>query len=292
MHGSPRAIGRYAVLASLIVLGGLLGGCASRSVRSPVIDRVGIQVDLVRQVQGWTTQPRGYEHPSIISVQRLIHILNAVEVETRGKGEGFIREPAFHPDVVERTAQAMSEALSEASPDQEIAVQIVRKEMRFGVLHRKFLNSFLAYVDEGHLYLILRRVHWPIPDTAGSQKNEGLPKPRRDYSPMKFRVVAGEHLYYAAPQTLEIDWRNPVFQTAYRLPGSTQGEKRRREVIDRLPIPQAERNAASGAGNTISLDELSPDQLRALADLEEDRRQGRITESAYQRARRQLLRQR
>ena len=290
MHESPRAIGRYAVLASLIMIGSLLGGCASRSVRSPIIDRVGVQVDLVRQVKGWTTQPRGYEHPGIISVQRLIHILDAVEVETRGKGDGFIREPAFHPDIVEKTAQAMSEALAEADPDQEIGVQIVRKQMRLGILHRKFLTNFLAYIDEGHLYLILRRVNWPMPDKAGTKK-EVLPKPRRDYRPMNFRVVAGEHLYYAGPQTLEIDWRNPVFQAAYRLPGSTEGVKRRREVIDRSPIPQAEQDAASTQGGGTSIDDLSPDQLRALADLEEDRRQGRITESTYQRARRQILRQ-
>jgi len=290
MHESPRAISRYAVLASLIILGSLLGGCASRSVRSPIIDRVGVQVDLVRQVKGWTTQPRGYEHPGIISVQRLIHILDAVEVETRGKADGFIREPAFHPDIVEKTAQAMSEALAEADPDQKIGVQIVRKEMRLGILHRKFLTNFLAYIDEGHLYLVLRRVNWLMPDKAGTKK-EVLPKPRRDYRPMNFRVVAGEHLYYAGPQTLEIDWRNPVFQAAYRLPGSTEGAKRRREVIDRSPIPQAEQDAASTRGGGTSIDDLSPDQLRALADLEEDRRQGRITESTYQRARRQILRQ-
>jgi len=42
----------------------------------------------------------------------------------------------------------------------------------------------------------------------------------------------------------------------------------------------------------VGLDRLPPEQLRALADLEEDRREGRITETAYQRERRQLLRKR
>jgi hypothetical protein len=46
------------------------------------------------------------------------------------------------------------------------------------------------------------------------------------------------------------------------------------------------------AGGATEFDDLSPEQLRALADLEEDRRQGRITEPAYQRARRELLRKR
>lgn len=289
MHESPRAIGRFAVLASLILLGSLLGGCVTRSVRTPIIDRVGIQVALVRQVKGFTTQPRGYEHPSIISVERMAHILNAIEVETSGKGVGTVRQPAFHPEIVERTARAVAEALAEAGPDQDIAVQVVRKEMRLGIFNKKYLTSFLAYVKEGYLYLLLRRVDWLVPQ---SDLDGSLPKPRRDYSPMQFRVVAGEHLFYAGPQALEIDWQNPVFRAAYRLPGSTRGMTRRREIIDRSPIPQDEQNAATDRENSVAIDELTPDQLRALADLEEDRREGRITELAYQRAKRQLLRPR
>ncbi len=107
---------------------------------------------------------------------------------------------------------------------------------------------------------------------------------------MKFRVVSGEHLFYAGPQILEIAWRNPVFRQPYRLPGSTEGGKRRREVLVQAPIPKDERDAASAG--SAALDTLSPEQLRALADLEEDRREGRITENAYQRSKRQLLRRR
>jgi len=293
----PTRTGRFAALASssrLIGLVGwvaliaLVGGCATRSVRSPIIDRMGVQVDLVRQVKGFTTQPLGYDHPTIISVVRMAHILNAVEIETREKGKGAIRQPAFHPEIVEETAKAISEALAEAGPDQEVGVKIIRKEIRFGVFHKKYLTSFLVHVSEDHLYLSLHRIEWFV-----SRRNEdSLPEPRRDTHPMDFRVVSGEHLYYAGPQALEIDWQNPVFQTAYRLPGSSRGEKRRREVIDESPVPRSEREETSNRENRVAIDELSPDQLRALADLEDDRREGRITETAYQRAKRQLLRQR
>jgi hypothetical protein len=289
MSEIPRAIGRFAILTSLILLAGSLGGCVTRSVRSPVINRIGVQADLVRQVKGFTTLSRGYEHPMIVSVERLAHILNAVEVETKGKGASTLRQPAFHPDIVLRTAEAMAEAMAEAGPDQEVAVQVVRKEMKLGVFNQKYLTSFLAYAKDGYLYLLMRRVDWLIPQT---DIDGSLPKPRRDYSPMNFRVVAGEYLFYAGPQTLEIDWQNPVFKVAYRLPGSTDGATRRREVIERSAIPKDEQEAISGGEDSIGIDELSPKQLRALADLEEDRDQGRITEVAYQRARRQLLRRR
>jgi len=289
MHETPRAIGRIAILTSLILLGSSLGGCLTRSVRTPVVNRIGVQTHLVREVRGFTTRSRGYEQPMLISAERLIHILNAIEVENKGKGSGTVRQPAFHPDIVERTAQAFSETLAEAGPDEDVAVQIVHKESQLGIFNKKYLTSFLAYAKDGYLYLLLKRVDWLIPQT---DIDGSLPKPRRDYSPMKFRVVAGEHLYYAGPQTLEIDWQSPVFQVAYRLPGSSQGTKRRREVLERSALPRDEHDEATGGGTSVSIDELSPDQLRALADLEEDRNQGRITEIAYQRARRQLLRRR
>ena len=259
-------------------------------VRSPIIHRTGIQVDLVREVRGFTTRPRNFEHPAIISVERLKNILNAVEVETgvgKKKGGSVVRQPAFHPEIVEMTARAVAEAFAEAGPDQEIGVQAIRKEMRLGVFHRKTLTSFLAYMKDGYLYLVLRRIDWPIPK---KDEDDRLPEPRRDDRPMDFRVVSGEHLYYAGPQSLEIDWQDPVFRKPYRLPGTTRGSKRRRVILEQAPLPKSEREA--GAGERIDIGDLSPEQLRALADLEEDRRQGRITEAAYQRAKRQLLRKR
>ena len=274
------------------ILGSVLGGCATRAVRKPIINRMDVKVDLVRQVKGFTTQPRAFEHPAIISVERLQNILNAVEVETSANsrgGTGVIRQPAFHPAIVEATATAMSEAFAEANPDQEIGVKAIRKEMQLGVFHRKYLTSFLAYLKDGYLYLLLNRVDWPIPQKA---EDDPLPEPRRGYSPMKFRVIAGEHLYYAGPQTLEIEWQSPVFRKPYHLPGTTGGSKRRRSIIEQSPIPREEREAASRDADEVGIEALSPEQLRALADLEEDRREGRITEATYQRAKRQLLRKR
>ena len=264
-------------------------GCATRMVRKPLIDRTGIQVDLVREVSGFTTQPQGFEHPAVISSSRLEHILNAVEVETRGSGAAMTRQPAFHPGIVERTAEAMADALGKAGTDQEIGVQVVRKESKLGLFNRKFLTSFLAHVDDGHLYLYLQRIEWPIPQKDAKRK---LPKPRRGYNPMDFRVIGGEHLYYFGPHTLEIDWQNPVFQTAYQLPGSTDGQTRRREVLERAPIPKDELEAEGTSGALLSVDEMTAEQLRALAQLGEDRGEGRITEAEYQRSKRQLLRRR
>jgi hypothetical protein len=177
--------------------------------------------------------------------------------------------------------------LRQAGPDQEIGLQAIRKERSLGIFHTKYLTTLLAWVKSGSLYLQLHRSEWPIPQ---AKETKPQPEPLRDTRPMDFRVVSGEFLYFAGPQTLEIDWNNDVFRTAYRLPGSTGGEKRRREVLLQSPIPQAERKTKDVEG--VGVDSLTPEQLRALADLEEDRATGRITEQAYQRARRELLRPR
>lgn len=261
----------------------------NRTVRSPLINRFGIKVVLVREVDGFTTQPRGFTHPSIISIPRLSHILGAIEIETPSEAGGALREPAFRPEIIERTATALAEAFEQASPDQEIAVQVIRREMIYGVFNEKYLTSFLTYIEDGHLYLVLRRVEWLI---AKNLDQDRLPKPRRDYRPMEFRVVSGDPLFYAGPQTLEIAWRDPAFTAEFRLPGTTKGSKRRREILLEAPIPKSERNAANASEGSLGIEELSPEQLRALADLEDDREQGRITETAYQRAKRQLLRRR
>jgi hypothetical protein len=282
---------RHVLLLPLLLVSTLaLPGCATRMVGERLIYSTGLEVDLIHEVKGFETQPRDYEHPAIISKTRMLNILNAVEVETRKEGEaGVIRQPAFHPEIVERTAVALVEAFAAADPNQEIGLKVVRKERRLGVFHTKYLTSFLAYIDDGYLYLLLDRIDWRIPQ---ADESKDLPDPVRGRAHMDFRVVSGQHLFYAGPQALEIAWQDPVFREAYRLPGSTDGERRRREILEESPVPRDEQEAAMGTEGTLDVDQLSADQLRALADLEDDRRAGRITETAYQRAKRELLRKR
>lgn len=271
----------------LIAAAALASGCASSPRRHSIIDRTGMQVDLVRYVRGFRTEPQGFQHPAIISKERLVHVLGAIEIETQVKKGTTIRQPGFHPEMLEPIAGALSEGLRQAGPDQEVGIQAVRKEAKLGIFHTKYLTTLLAWVKDDSLYIQLHRSEWPIPQ---AKEDKRLPEPERDTRPMDFRVVSGEPLYFAGPQTLEIDWKNDVFRTAFHLPGTTGGERRRREVLLESPIPATERR--TGGDGEVGLDRLSPDQLRALADLEEDRRAGRITEQAYQKARRELLRER
>lgn len=277
-----------AILLLAVLLGGLLGGCAARPRRHRIMDQRVIKVDLVREVKGFRTLPKGYEHPAIISAERAKHVLGAIDIETRdGKAGGVIRQPAIHPDILQPAAEALSKAFAEVGPDEEVGLMAIRKEKRLGILHKKYLTTFLAYMQDGQLYLLLRRVDWEIPR---SKEQDPQPRPSRGRQPMDFRVVSGDHIFYVGTQALEIDWQNRVFRQPYKLPGATGGGKQRREILAESPVTESERNQLDKGG--VGLDDLTPDQLRALADLEDDRRSGRITEAAYQRARRQLLRNR
>lgn len=287
MPSKSRSARALLVLLIGLLLGISLAGCATRTVRHSVIKRHAIQVDLVRQVQGFTVEKQGHEHPAIISTQRLSNILAAIEVETPAPGEGVIRQPAFAPEMIEKTAEGLAQAFAEASPDEEVGVKVIRTQARLGIFSKKYLTTFLAYVDKGQLYLLLRRVDWPIKE---SDEKKPWPEPMKNRKVMNFRVVSGPPIYFAGVQDLEIDWQSDVFRTAFRLPGSTKGEKRRREVISSSPVPREELDAVSDG--SPDLGDLTSDQLRALADLEDDRREGRITELDYQRERRQLLRER
>ena len=282
-----RAARRFAAL-SLLALSTLFTttGCVTRNVRDSVVQNHLIEVDLVRRVKGFTTEKRDYEHPTIIAAARLQNILGALEIEVRDDG-AMIRQPAIAREILSKAAEGLSQGLGEAGPDQMVEVRAIRKQMRLGVFHRKFLTSFLAYVDDDHLYVLLRRVDWPIPQ---SKENDELPHPQRNQRNMDFRVIAGEPIYFAGVQDLEIDWRHEAFRDPFQLPGSTGGERKRREVLESMPVPRDE--IRRGAQGELSVDQLSPEKLRALADLEEERRAGRITETDYQRAKRDLLRSR
>ncbi|MEM9175720.1 MAG: hypothetical protein AAGC67_10835 [Myxococcota bacterium] len=263
-------------------------GCATRTVRHTISNEYLTEVDLVREVRGFTTVEQGFEHPAVISPTRLSNILRALEIEML-TDEGTIRQPAIHPALVNRVSSKLSAALEQAGPDEEVAIKAVRKQRRLGVFDSKYLTTLLAYVKNDQLYVSIRRVEWPLPTGAEVTKSKDvMPDPVRGKKSMDFRVVTGEPIYFSGPQDLEIDWRNPVFKTAFRLPGTTKGRKRKREVLESSRIPQEE----MAASDSVGIEALTPEQLRALADLEEDRREGRITETVYQRQRRQLLRKR
>ncbi|MEE2672894.1 MAG: hypothetical protein VX466_03810 [Myxococcota bacterium] len=270
-----------------ILIGALLAtavaalGCATREIDDEIFERKGVKVFLRQYTKGFTPVGRGFQHPTRISTQRLQHILGAIDIRGREADLVGLRA-AFDPSQLAIIAQGLAAGLSKASPNQEIAVQAVRKQMQKVIFDRKYITSFVAYVENDLLYLHMSRVDWKIPSLDTKTK---LPMPRVHEHPMKFKVEPSEGMYQEGMYAVSVDWQNAIFrQSRSRV---DPGGKRRERVI----LMESPESPASGRQLLPAelLPRLTATQLREIADLEDARATGQITEGHYRRQLKEIL---
>lgn len=250
-------------------------GCATRELNNSVFDRRGVTVYLREYRQGFTLVERDFAHPVTISTERLVNILGAIDV--RGREGAFVGvRAAFEPAQLELLADGLAAGLSQASPSQEVAVQSVRKAMQKVIFDRKYLTSFVAYVENDLLYLHISRVDWKIPERETKGK---LPMPRVSEHPMKIKVEPSEGMFQEGVHAVSVEWRDPVFRLPRR---RVVDEDDRRERVILLEEPERAPKRRSSLPADL-LPYLTPGQLREIADLEEARDAGTVTEGHYRR---------
>ncbi|MCG8587752.1 MAG: DMAP1-binding domain-containing protein [Proteobacteria bacterium] len=282
MLSSQRRRFRLGRIFLLVVLGAVaVGGCATRTIRETISDAGGIEVTLRHQQKGRTVIAREFGHPVAISATRLAHILARIDVEDREAAERE-RRNAISTDLLTPLSEALSAAFERANSDQEIAIVAIRRERRFGVFTRKFLTSFVAYRKNDLLHVHLSRIDWEIP----KQREERLPEPRAGDRVMDFRAIPTDGMRNTGSQSLAVSWRDPVFAQARRIQPGVGTKIRRRTILMDSPIPDEE---AGGATDTDPL-ALPPEALRELADLEEQRQTGILSEAEYRLRRDAVLR--
>ena len=271
-------------LALLAVLAATASGCITRPV--PIFEENGIQVFLRSDEHWLRTVEKGYAHPTTIAPVRIANILSRIDLKPPS---GFLvsfegdkqRVPAIQTDALYTVSEGVSKALAAADPNQEVIVMVIRNTKRWGVFDHDFLTSFVAYVKNDRLYVHLSRHDWEIP----KQRDERIPEPRIGDSPQSFKAYASTAMSLVSDQAVAIDWRDPVFAHPTRTRVLPSGEVVRREVL--MESPAEPEDTADPA---LKLPEnLSPEQLRSLADLEELRRAGKITEIEYRARRRALI---
>ncbi len=285
MHGASRrsasALAR-GLLAAIVAA--LATGCLTRPV--PIFEESGIRVFLRSDVRWMNTVDKGYSHPVTIAPVRVAHILSRIDLRPP---KGFLvsfegdkeRVPAVQTDALYTIAEGVSKALAAADQNQEVVVMAIRDTKRWGVFDHDFLTSFVAYVRDERLYVHLSRHDWEIPKT----RDERIPEPRIGDHPQRFKLYAGTAMALVNEQSVAIDWRDPVFAQPSRTRVLPSGEVVRRELLMESPAEvQDQGDPAMGLPEN-----LSPEQLRSLADLEEARRAGRITETEYRARRRAIL---
>jgi hypothetical protein len=97
-------------------------------------------------------------------------------------------------------------------------------------------------------------------------------------------VLASDGIDPTGHQSVAVSWKDDRFRNPTSVRVGPGGKVTRRTVLMEEEAPASEAPAAGES--ELPAD---PERLRALADLEEARRAGDITEAEYQRQRRQLL---
>jgi hypothetical protein len=268
----------------LLLLGLVLGtvGCGTRTLREHVVTTDTVSVTLRSTKQGGGLVLRGFEHPALIAPVRLSHILAYVDVEI-GQADERRRVAAIPPELIYEMGDALSQGLEKADPNQEVVVQALRMERRFGLFSTRYLTSLAAHVKGGQLAVQLGHVDWEVPK-YGHEVGEDLPEPVEGKELMDFRVVPDEAIAVIARQAFTVDWRAERFSDPERIRVGPGGHVKRRTVLMEAPEPESPTAPAGPA-----LESLSPETLRQLADLEDQRRRGELTEAQYQTRRREIL---
>jgi hypothetical protein len=263
----------------------LLAACGPRYARTVVHDRDDLKVLLRARVVRGGAEPRGFSHPVTISGPRLAHILSRIDVRL-GEGEGpdgGDRKPAIATDLLYPLGELLSSALAQADPSQEVVVQAVRKERSLGIFTNSYYTSFVAWVKGDDLMLSLSN----LDDLVAKGEEDELREPVAGREVMAFKVLPAEGVVPAGHQIVSVDWRNPVFRSPTNVRVGPGGTVVRRTILMESPEAAGEAPEALPGDRGIPAD---PEILRALADLEEARRQGAVTELEYQERRRDLLR--
>ena len=273
---------RATIALSCALLAATSFGCATRVVKTPIVESERLEVALRHSAQGGTAVERDFQHPANISSERLSHILGAIDIQVTDPDKQRIRLAAIHPELLQPVSRAMSRAFAKADSSQEVIVIAVRKQQRLGIFNKKYLTTLTAFFRNDRLYVHLSRVEWEIPK---DRKNKVLPQPHRGEKQMAFRTAPGRKMTQAGSQGVAIRWHDPLFSLPVRSASSVGGPRQQRTILMDSPIPPEEADDEP----QLPSSRLSPETLRALADLEEERRAGKLTEAEYEHRREALL---
>jgi hypothetical protein len=250
----------------------LATGCITRSVKQPVFEQDQTSAFLRSQKKGGETLPKGFGHPLAISTARMAHILSRIDYRAGEDGE---RQPVIPLDTLYVIAEGMSKAFGTANPDQEVVVMSIRHTKRWGIFDREYLTSLLAYLKDDLLYIQIARVDWEIPNNLKTQ----LPEPHLDEEAMKFRLLPSEGMTLASAQSVAVSWRDPIFRRPTRTRILPSGRVVRREIL--METPEDTNPPAPPVATDVLPAGLSPETLRKLADLEEQKTRGEVTQTEY-----------
>ena len=276
----PLSTSAFAILATMTILA---SGCITRTVRNTFYEDANTRIILVQEKRSGRAIERGYAHPVQIAPVRMAHILSRLDVRVENK-DSIQRMPAIPTEALYELADHIAIAFGEADPNQHIVAYYSRRDKRWGVFDRRYLTSFLVFASGDSMVIHFSKVDWEIPKSG---RREKVPEPRIDDETNAFRVVASTGMMVATPNTVTVDWGHSIFKKPSRTHIAPGGKVVRRTILMEAP-EEPEPKPGEAAGEQIPA-ALSAATLRALADLEEERTNGEVTEADYNTRRRRIL---
>ena len=273
----PKLAGAFALVVTALVA----NGCMTKVVKVPVFDESNVEVFLRYDARSGKPIDRGYSHPVTIAPTRITNMLARIEVR---KGEKPEREPAIPTELLYPIGEGVARALAKADSSQEVLVMATERKRNLAVFTQDYLTSLIVWNQDDKIFVKLGHLDWAIP----KGKDEKIPEPKTDEIVGKNRAVPSEGIAAEGNQLVTANWRDPIFKDAGALHVRPGGQVVRRTVLmdsgEEATLPS---EPTSGAA--VPPQGVSPEGLRALADLEESRRRGELTEADYQAKRRQIL---
>lgn len=278
---ASRTGARGAALLALLATGLLASGCMTKTVRTPVFDENYVEVFLRHEARGGKPIDRGFSHPATIAPVRITNMLARIEVRKEDEKD---RLPAIATDLLYPMGEGISRSLTKADSSQSVIVMAKERKRNLGIFTQDHLTSLIVWVESDKIFIKLGSLEAPL----SKNPNDKVPEPELDKIVGKSRVVPSDGIIAEGPQVVSANWRDPIFKDTGVLHVRAGGKVVRRTVLmdsggeGEVPVePQA--------GAPAPPEGLSSAALRALADLEDARRRGEVTESDYQSRRRQIL---
>jgi hypothetical protein len=275
---------RSIALAALTACTVAFAGCTTTT--KTVFEQKGMTVQLISK-RGDNIE---LNHPVTIAPVRLAHILARIDIRLSVK-EGQQRVPGINIESLDSISLGLARGLREAGPHQRVIVYSIRREKRFGIFDTSYLTSFIAYVHGENLFLHLSRSDWEIEP----RKKDRLPQPKIGKFPSKFRILPGKAMKMVDQQSLAIAWKDKVFERPTRTRITPSGKMMRKTILMESEEPEIDPNTESEAVEAKPEEKLtvpagiSAKTLRELADLEERRQRGEVSEYDYQKQRTKIL---
>jgi hypothetical protein len=254
--------------------------CATGALRQTVFDYDDTEVVLRSQKKGGEVIDEGFQHPVSIAPARIAHMLSRIDLR-REEGKSAKLDPAIPSETLYIIADGIAKGLAEADSSQEVVVQSIRRGRHWGIFDRRYLTGLLCYRKNDLLYIHISRSDWEIP----VENEESLPETRVGRYPLEFRLVVDRGMALVDHQAVVVDWRDPIFEKPTRTRMLAGGQ-----VVRRTILMESLEDETDDAPRPERSEDLSPEQLRALAALAESRQRGEITESGYVAHRNRVLR--